>query len=460
MQALHSDKMRDMPIGKLILTMSLPAMLSMIVKALYNIVDSIYVSRYSTAGLDALSIAFPLQTIVIALAVAIGVGTNVMVARRLGEKRKDDASQIARTGLFIALCGAIVVCIIGLLFPSLFMSWFTEDATTIQMGVTYLRVILCFGFGVFIEVCLCRVLQATGNMKIPMISQIIGAVTNIILDPVFIFGFWFVPSMGVLGAAIATIIGQVLSMIFVIIIYIVKKLDIDMNLKDFKLTSDNVLSIARVGIPTFVMNAIAAFTTTLMNLIIKVYPYAITIQGIYFKLRSFIFMPVFGLTQGLMPILSYNYGANNKGRFNQARKISLISCVIIMCVGTVLFFTLPKLILQLFNLPAEAYTAGIYALRILSISFVFSALGIITATTFQSIGKGTSSLLLSLCRQIIILLPSALLLSKLFGFEGVFFCYTIAELVGVAIFFPRGIKAVNVAFAKKSKEKAPIEEAS
>lgn len=446
-----SDKMRDMPMLKLILTMSIPAMLSMLVKALYNIVDSLYISSYDPAGLDALSIVFPLQTIVIAMSIGIAVGATTLVSRRLGEGKREEANNFAMHGLFLAIIGSIIMIIIGLVFPRTFMSWFTNDLETIQMGVDYLKICLCFSFGVFIEICLTRTLQATGNMKVPMISQILGAVINIILDPVFIFGFWFIPEMGAAGAAIATVIGQVISMIYVVVVFLVKKHDIHLSFKNFKPKLEYLKQISKIGLPTFVMNSIASFTTTILNFILKAYAYAITIQGIYFKVRSFIFMPVFGLTQGLMPIMSYNYGSQDYNRFKKARKIGLTLAISIMAVGNIAFFALTPQILQMFNFEDPvAVQMGIYGLRVLSLNFIFSGIGITISTSYQSIGKNTRALIMSLCRQIIFLIPLAWLLSNFTGYDGVFFCYVIAEALVAIIFTPLHFKQSRKCFIQKA----------
>lgn len=447
--AMTSDKMRNMKMLRLIISMSLPAMLSMLVKALYNIVDSIYVSHYSSTGLDALSIVFPLQTITIALAIAIGVGTNVMVARKLGEKQIEKANILAGTGLFLSGCGIVLMIIIGLFLPEPFMKWFTDDPQIIEDGVIYLQIILFFSFGNFIEITLCRILQAIGNMKVPMISQILGAVTNIILDPVFIFGFWFVPEMGVKGAAIATIIGQVASMVYVILVYVFKKQDVTIALRYLKPRLHYIKEVAQIGLPTFIMNSINSFVTTIMNLVLKAYAYAITIHGVYFKIRSFAFMPVFGMTQGLMPILSYNYGANLVDRFKEARRIGYIFAVSLLTIGLVIFLVIPGTLLDLFNMSGEARELGIYSFRVLAISFIGSAFCIVSSTTLQSIGKSVLSLIITLLRQIILALPFAFILSNLFGFDGVFFCYFLAETIVAILSTPLQWKVVDKAFAKR-----------
>lgn len=450
MSSLSSDKMRDMPIGKLILTMSLPAMLSMLVKALYNIVDSIYISHYSLAGLNALSIVFPLQTIVIAMSIAIGVGTNAMVARKLGERNREEANFLAGNGLFLTICGFLFVLVLGLVFPRTFLGWFTNDIEVINAGVDYLTIILCFSFGVFVDVCLCRILQAMGNMHIPMISQIMGAIINIVLDPIFIFGFWFVPEMGISGAAIATIIAQVSSMTFVIIVFFSKKRDVSLAFRFLQPQWQYIKEIFKIGFPSFVMSSINSFATSTINFVLKPFPYAITIHGIYFKIRSFVFMPVFGMTQGLMPILSYNYGANAKARFLRARNLALLGAVCILSVGSLLFFGFTKPLLSLFNLHGDIANIGTYALRVLALSFVSSAFCIISSVTLQSLGNAFSSLLITLSRQMLLNVPFAFILAHFYGFDGVFFCYLIAESLVAIVAYPYQRHITLKRFKKKA----------
>ena len=456
MATYSSDKMRDMPVGKLLFSMAIPAMLSMLVKALYNIVDSIYVSRFSAEGLEALSIVFPLQTIVIALAIAISVGTNALVSRKLGEQQHEEANKIAGNGILLTVFGMIAIMILAIFLPRPFMCWFTDNNQIILDGIIYLQIILFFSFGCFFEIILCRILQAVGNMKIPMISQILGAVVNIILDPLFIFGFWFIPSMGVMGAAIATIIGQLASFVFVTIYYFSKKQEITISFKYLKPKWSYIGNISKIALPTFIMNSINSLVTTFMNLIIKDYQYAITIHGIYFKLRSFAYMPVFGLTQGLMPILSYNYGANLKPRFDKAHRIATFSSFAILFAGAALFFCFPRLFLSLFNIEGEALKLGVYSLRVLSISFIGSAFCIMASTTLQSLGVGFGSLLITLSRQVVIALPAAFILSWLWGVDGVFFCYVIAETLVAFVSYPIEMVVTRRKFAKKALIKPTV----
>ena len=451
--------MREQPIGKLLLNMSLPAILSMLVQALYNVVDSIFVASYSknaglgNAGTTALSVVFPMQMLTMALAIGIGVGTNVQIAKRLGEGRNDDASAVARTGVFMAACGAIVAVILGLTASRPFSVAFAKgDKQVEDMAATYLTIVTAVSVGMFIEITLSKILQATGNMKVPMISQLIGAITNIILDPLLIFGVGFFPTLGVRGAAIATVTGQICAMIFVIIIFIVKKHDVSLNFKNFKLRKENVYAIFIIGLPTMVMNAVGGFTTIILySFLNKISDSGVTILGVYFKLQSFVFMPVFGLMQGLMPILSYNYGYGDKKRFVRAYKLAQITSAIIMTVGLILFQVASGFLMKIFA-EGDMLKEGTFALRIISISFLPAAFGICLTNVMQAFGKGVTSLILSLLRQVVLLIPIGALLAFTVGLNGFWFTYPIAETVVCAAFLPYTLVTIN----KKFKGVTPI----
>ncbi len=446
---LRSRKMREQPIGKLLLNMSLPAILSMLVQALYNVVDSIFVARHSgNAGTTALSAVFPMQMLIMALALGIGVGTNVQIAKRLGEGRNDDASAVARTGVFMAVCGAVVAVILGLTVSKPFCAAYSQGNEQVEnMSSTYLTIVTAVSVGMFVEITLSKILQSTGDMKVPMISQLIGAGTNIILDPLLIFGVGFFPELGVRGAAIATVTGQIAAMIFVIIMFVVKKHDVSLSFKHFKLKKENVLAICIIGLPTTVMNAVSGFTTLILNLFLnKISQNGMAILGVYFKLQSFVFMPVFGLMQGLMPILSYNYGYGDKKRFTRAFKLAQITSLIIMAVGLLLFQVAPRPLMRLFS-EGQMLEEGVFALRIISISFLPAAFGICMTNVMQSFGKGVTSLVMSLLRQVVLLIPIGALLAFTVGLNGFWFTYPIAEFAVFALFLPYTIITVNKKFA-------------
>lgn len=451
---LKSTKMQNMPIVKLILSMSLPAMLSMFVLALYNIVDSIFVAKYHAKALDALSIVFPLQQLTTAFAVGLAVGTNAYVSRKLGQKKNAEATLTAQTGLFIALVSGVVFMILGLTISRPFMKAFTADEETIAFGVTYLRIVMGLSIFVFIEIMCNRVLQATGNMKIPMLCQLVGAIVNIVFDPILIFTF----NMGVMGAAIATVFGQFCAMLLALFAFKFSKQDVTVFFdKNFRLKASIVRGIIKIGLPVTIMNAVTAFVTTIMNVIIKAYQSAITILGIFFKLQSFVFMPVFGLTQGILPILSYNYGAKNKQRFMSTYRYSLLFGIAIMLVGTLIFQLLPSQLLAMFNAGGELLTNGIVALRIISISFIAASFAILSSVMVQALRMGTFSMIVSLMRQLFIIIPLALIFSKLWGLNGVWIAYPVAEFL-VGIFFLFALRPIlHSKFKGFESEPQPIE---
>ena len=453
MSKFNSDKMGTMPVGKLLFSMSVPAIFSMLVQSLYNVVDSIFVAQVSEDALVAVSIAFPLQMLIIALALGVGVGTNALIARRLGEKRREEANIAANTGIVLSLINMALCMLVGLFLAKPFVGLFTQDAAVFTMGSQYLMIVMVFSVGVMIEMTCSRVLQATGNMIVPMISQLIGAITNIILDPIFIFGYFGVPKMGVAGAAVATVIGQILAMIFVLIVLKVGTHEDDIAPWRHHPQMQAAKDIYRVGIPTFVMNAIGSLTTTAMNAILMGFSAtAVAVLGIYFKLQSFVFMPIFGLNQGAMPILGYNYGAADEKRFTRTLALSFGVALAIMVIGTVLFWTMPEMLLKLFNGSDQMLQLGSYALRVLALCFLPAACSIIMTTMFQSLGKGMMSLVMSLLRQLVFIIPLAWILGQLGGLGAVWFCYPAAELLVAVIFVPVALKTIKKSFDQERQE--------
>lgn len=447
-----SKKLGEMSIGKLIIVMSFPAILSMLIHSLYNIVDSIYVSRISESAFNAVTLAFPLQMLIISFALGIGIGTSSLIARKMGEKKQDEANQIAKTGIFLSIITYVLFILIGLLLAEPYLRLMTQDEVVILMGKQYLQICMVFSFGVFIEITATKVLQGIGNMIIPMVTQFIGSVINIILDPIFIFTF----GLGVTGAAYATVAGQIVSMLFVIGYFIFKKTEISISLKGFKLKSKNVLSIMHVGLPVTIMNSIGALTTTSMNYLLTHYSEtrelgkaSVNVMGVYFKIQSFVFMPIFGLNQGGMPILAYNYGANNRKRFNKALRILLISAISIVTLGLLIFQFFPNLLLGLFNPTADMISIGYRALRIISIAFIPAAFGIIFSMTFQAMGHGIKSLLMSLFRQLLLLIPVAAVFAIVINIKFIWFSYAIAEIVTGLVFVPIALYTINKQFRIK-----------
>lgn len=446
---LSSQKMGTMPIGKLLAVMSLPAMLSMFVQSMYNVVDSIFVSRLGENALTAVSIAFPMQMFTFSFAIGVGIGTNSLIARKLGEGKHDEATITARTGLFLALINAVIFVIIGLVFSRPFISLFTNNPEVISMGTTYLTLVTSVSFGMFIEMVFSKTLQASGNMLIPMCSQLIGSITNIILNPILIFGLFGFPALGIAGSALATVIGQVTAMTYVLTMFKIKSREIHITLRGLKVKKENVLAIYKVGFPSIIMNAIGSVTITCMNAILMSFSEsAIAILGIYFKLQSFIFMPVFGLTQGAMPIMGYNFGANKRKRFYHTFYLSLSIAFLIMVIGLTIFQVTPGSLLSMFG---QDSTMGVYALRAVSLCFIPAAFGIILITMFQAIGHGMKALTMSLLRQLIFILPFAYIFGQLFGLRGVWYSYPAAEIIVVLIFTPVGLKVIKGEFSRRSE---------
>lgn len=442
-----SNKMATWSIPKLVYSMSIPAMFSMLVQALYNIVDTLYISRISENALFALGLVFPMQMIIISLALGGSIGTSALVARRLGQKRHEEANKTATTGIILALFHSALCVFIGLFLTKPFLQLFTQDAQIIEMGYQYLSIVMSFSFTVFIAMCFERILQAQGNTILPMISLLIGAITNIVLDPIFIFGYFGVPAMGVTGAAIATIIGQMCGMVFITVCSLVGKHDVKLQFKGFQLQWERVKAIYEVGLPVAIMQAIGSVTTTCMNFVLVSYSdAAVTALSIYFKLNSFIFMPVFGLSQGSLPILAYNYGSQDVQRYRETVKIYVFTALGIMAIGTLLFIFGADILVGLFNPSPELLAVTSISLRIISIGFCFIALAITMNTVFQSLGKGFSSMIMTILRQLVFLVPLAYLFGQLWGLNGVWIAYPVAEIIVVLIYVPICYKTFKEAF--------------
>ncbi len=435
-KSISADKMGNTPMLRLILSMSLPTMFSMIIQAMYNIVDSVFVSSLGQDALTALSLAYPLQLMTISVAVGTGVGINSFISRRLGEKNQELANNGAANGIFISIISWLVFLLVGIFLTVPFFKLFNPTPGVMKYGVDYTSIILIFSVGVMVEIAIEKVLQATGNMIFPMIFQLIGAVTNIVLDPLFIFGIGPFPRMEVAGAAIATVIGQILAMLFAIYIFFFKKHAVQVHVRNFKPSLKIIKNIYAVGFPSIIMQSISSVLVVGLNAILMGFSEAsVSVHGIYYKMQSFVFMPVFGLNQGLMPIMGYNFGAKNKDRLHSAIRYGCIIAAFIMLCGTVIFWVFPAQILSLFNANDDILNMGIKAMRFISLSFLPAAIDIIFSTTFQAVGKGFSSMILSLLRQLVFILPAALVLSN-FGVNAVWFAYPIAEVGAliVAIF--------------------------
>lgn len=434
MDTANENKMGIMPVGKLLITMSLPMMISMVVQALYNIVDSVFVSRVSEDALTAVSMAFPLQALCIALGAGMGVGVNALLSKSLGAKDNDMVNKSALNGLFMTFVSYLVLLVIGIFAVNPFYMIQTDSADIIQYGTDYLSVICCFSFGMFFQFTFERLLQSTGRTFQTMITQTVGAVTNIILDPIFIFGYFGVPAFGVKGAAIATVIGQIIAAVLALIMNIKVNTDIDFSLKGFKPDIKIIGMIYKVGLPSIIMQSIGSVMVFCLNKILIVFSStAVAVFGVYFKLQSFVFMPVFGLNNGLIPIMAYNYGAKKKDRMIKTIKCGLLIAFSIMSVGMVVFELFPDAILALFEASDNMLAMGKVALRTIAIHFPVAAICIVLGSAFQALGNAVYSMFVSIARQLVVLIPVAYALSKLGNVNYVWWCFPIAEIMSLTI---------------------------
>lgn len=430
----EENKMGIMPVNKLLISMSLPMMVSMLVQALYNIVDSIFVSRINENALTAVSLAFPIQTLMVALGSGTGVGINAVLSKSLGEKNYDKANKAATNGVFLALISYIVFLLVGLLAVTPFYASQTDDAEIIAYGFQYMTIVCCFSCGMYAQFVFERLLQSTGKTFYTMITQGTGAVINIILDPIFIFGYLGMPKMGVAGAACATVIGQFVAGTMAFVINQKKNTEISLHFKGFRPDKHMIGQIYTVGIPSIIMQAIGSLMTYGMNRILMVFTStAAAVFGVYFKLQSFIFMPVFGLNNGMVPIIAYNYGANKKDRLLKTEKLSVLYAMSIMLIGFLVFQTFPNILLDLFDASEAMLNIGIPALRIISISFLLAGFCIIEGSVFQALGNGIYSMLVSIARQLVVLLPAAYLLARLGNVNYVWWAFPIAELMSITM---------------------------
>ncbi len=431
---LKENKMGVMPVNKLLISMALPMMISMLVMALYNVVDSIFVSQINENALTAVSLAFPVQNLMIAIGSGTGVGINAYLSRSLGEQNKKNADGAANNGVFLALVSAVVFAVIGILFSGLFFEMQTNDEQIIEYGYEYLIICTVCSFGMFGQMTFDRLLQSTGKTFYTMITQATGAVINIILDPIFIFGYFGMPEMGVAGAAVATVIGQIIAMALSIYFNVKKNDDITLKLKGFRPDIKSIKRIYAVGLPSVIMLSISSVMTFCLNkILISFSSTATAVFGVYFKLQSFVFMPVFGLNNGMVPIISYNYGARKKERMTKTVKLSVMYAICIMIIGVIIFQFFPQELLLMFNASDDMLRIGTAALRIISISFIPAGFCIIAGSVFQALGNGVLSLVVSIVRQLVVLVPAAYILS-LFGYvEIVWFAFPISEIMSVVL---------------------------
>ena len=428
------NKMGVMPVPKLLISMSLPMIISMLVQALYNIVDSIFVAQLNEQALTAVSLAFPVQNLMIAVAAGTGVGINALLSKSLGEKKHEQANAIARNGIFLALLSCMVFAILGLIGSRLFFQVQTTDELIVEYGAQYMSVVTIASLGVFMQITFERLLQSTGKTIFNMVTQGTGAIINIILDPILIFGWFGFPKMGVTGAAVATVIGQWVAALLGIVFNHKFNREINASMKGFKPCKKTIGAVYKIGVPSIIMQSINSVTTFAMNNILLMFnSTAATVFGVYFKLQSFVFMPVFGLTNGMIPIVAYNYGARNKKRIKDTLKLSIGIAVGIMLVGVIKFQTAPTTLLRMFDASELMIEIGVPALRIISLSFIFAGYSIICSAVFQALGNGVYSLIISVARQIVVIIPVAFIFAKLFGLGMVWWSYPIAEIVSVVV---------------------------
>ncbi len=423
------------PILPLLIKLSIPSIISMTIQALYNVVDSVYVGQFSKTGLSALSLAFPLQIVLIAIAVGTGVGTSSLISRRLGEGDTEKASIAAEHALLLSLIYGVIVAIIGIFFSKNLISLFTNDQTLIDLASEYIRIILIGSVFLFVPMLANNILRGEGNTFVPMISMLIGSIINIILDPFLIFGIGFFPELGVAGAAYATVFGRFVSGIYIVYKILTNKGDLQLDLKQFKFDWSVIKDIYKVGFPAIIMQSLASVMIGGLNIIIgSQSDDVLAVIGIYFRLQNFVFMPVFGLNQGFMPIVGYNFGHKNIDRMKQTLTYGLIVGFVFTTFGFILFQVIPTPFITLFNKDPNLVAIGVRALRIISFSFPMAGLLIVGSTAFQAIGRGFISMSISFLRQLIILLPLAYIFNKTSSFSAAWYAFPISEALAFIIF--------------------------
>ncbi|HEY8343801.1 MAG TPA: MATE family efflux transporter [Bacillota bacterium] len=426
------NKMGVMPIRRLLITMSVPMMLSMMVQALYNVVDSIFVAQISESALTAISLSFPVQNFMIAVGSGTGVGINALLSRSLGEKNIENANKAAANGIFLAFLSCLVFMAFGLLGVRSYFGTQTNVAEIIDYGCDYLFICSVFSFALFGQITFERLLQSTGKTFYTMITQATGAIVNIILDPILIFGYFGLPRMEMTGAAVATVIGQTIAMLLAIYFNITKNREIEVISRGFKPEREVIKRIYAVGIPTIIMISIGSLMTFGMNKILLSFTStAVAVFGVYFRVQGFVFMPVFGLNNGMVPILAYNLGARKRARITGTIKLSMTYAICLMLAGFFILQLIPDQLLLFFNASAEMLTIGVPAFRIISLSFIFAGFCLVAGSVFQAMGNGMMSLFVSLARQIGVLLPSAYLLAKSGSVNAVWWAFPIAEIASL-----------------------------
>ena len=432
MENTRENKMGTMPINKLLLSLSLPMVASMLVQALYNIVDSVFVSMYNADAFTAVSLAFPLQNLLIAFATGTGVGTNALLSKSLGEKNFERANKAANHGVFLSLVHYVIFLLIGIFGTKAFFMAQSSDMEVINYGIEYASVCLIASIGVFTQITTERLLLATGKSMLSMATQLSGAVINLIMDPILIFGFGPIPEMGAMGAALATVIGQIIAAFIGIFLNRRYNKEIHVSFRNFKIDLSIVKRIYAVGLPSTVMASITSVMTFGINKILTSFPDIVneaqSVFGAYYKLQSFIFMPVFGLNNGMVPIIAYNYGAKRPDRMKKTITLAVVYAMSIMLLGLLAFTFIPHILLGFFK---TSVALGVPAFRAISLSFIFAGFCIITGSVLQAVGNGFLSMCTSIVRQLVVLLPAAYLLSLTGNINLVWFSFPIAEIASL-----------------------------
>ena len=418
----------------LLISMSVPPMISMLIQALYNIVDSMYVARVSEDALTAVSIAFPLQNLIIAVSCGFGIGLSSCVARALGAKDEKEVTSAATHGFLLSGVHWLLFVLMGLFVTGPFLGNFTDSPQIYEMSCQYTQIVLCFSIGSMYHLYAEKLFQATGSMVLPMIFQGAGAIFNIILDPIFIFGWFGIPAMGVKGAAIATVASQILAAALSMIFFLKKCTSVRIHLKGFRFEKNMLWKIYTVAIPSAIMMSLPSVLVAALNSVLSAFSAtAIAVFGLYIKIQTFVYMPANGVIQGMRPIMSYNYGAGNRKRMKETLKASLEAAGVIMTLGTVLFMAFPQGIMQLFNANAEMFEIGVPMLRIIAGGFLISTVGCVLSGAFEALGKGGQSLVISLLRQLVIIIPLSAIFAKCLGIYGVWITFPTAEFIAAVV---------------------------
>ncbi|HIW41039.1 MAG TPA: MATE family efflux transporter [Candidatus Mediterraneibacter vanvlietii] len=425
--------MKRKPVFSLLISMSVPMMLSMLIQSLYNIVDSIYVSRLGTDALTAVSLAYPLQNAIVSVAVGIGVGISTAISIHLGAGDQEKADRSATLGIALTVFHCVLFVLAGIFITRPFLSLFTDDPAILEDACDYTYIVLCLSFGALLQIAFEKIFQSIGQMKITMYLLIVGCVINIVLDPILIFGLLGFPVLGVSGAAIATVIGQICAFLLYIAVYMRKSYAVHIRLKHLKFDRSIIRQIYGVGIPSSIMMLLPSVLISILNSILTalsdVY---VAVLGVYFKLQTFIYMPANGIVQGMRPIIGYNYGAGENERVRSTIRYSLGCAAMLMLAGTLLSLLIPEQIFTLFDADAELMSAGVTALRIICIGFLVSSIGVIYSGTFEALGNGRNSLIISLLRQFAVTVPLAFLLSRVWGAAGVWAAFPAGEVIAAA----------------------------